>query len=56
LKGIEMPYFLTFVGLLVLILIPEYAGFLHTTIQAIVGLGIFALGATALINEPTSTR
>ncbi len=51
-----MPYFLMFVGLITLVLIPEYSGFIHTAIQAIVGLGIFALGATALINEPTTTR
>ena len=51
-----MSYFLMFVGLIVLVLIPEYSGLLHFAIQAIVGLGIFALGATVLINEPTTTR
>jgi hypothetical protein len=51
-----MPYFLMFVGLITLVLIPEYSGLLHFAIQGIVGLGIFALGATVLINEPTSTR
>ena len=51
-----MSYFLMFVGLIVLVLIPEYSGLLHFAIQVIIGLGIFALGATALINTPTSTR
>jgi|688.fasta_scaffold147221_6 hypothetical protein len=51
-----MPYFLMFVGLITLVLIPEYSGFIHFAIQGIVGLGIFALGAAALINEPTTTR
>ena len=51
-----MSYFLMFVGLIVLVLIPEYSGLLHFAIQGIIGLGIFPLGATALINTPTSTR
>ena len=51
-----MSYFLMFVGLIVLVLIPEYSGLIHFAIQGIIGLGIFALGATALIYEPTTTR
>jgi hypothetical protein len=50
-----MPYFLIFAGLLTMC-VPEDAGFLRFALQGGFGLMVFIAGATALINEPTSTR
>jgi hypothetical protein len=39
-----------FVGLFILILIPEYAGAVHTVLQSMFGLFVFAIGAINLIS------
>jgi hypothetical protein len=46
----NMNYITVFIGLLILILIPEYASIFQVVIQSFVGLGIFAIGAINLIN------
>ena len=46
----NMNYVTVFIGLLILILIPEYASIFQVVIQSFVGLGIFAIGAINLIN------
>ena len=45
----NMNYVTVFIGLLILILIPEYASIFQVVIQSFVGLGIFAIGAINLI-------
>ncbi len=45
----NMNYVMMFIGLLVLILIPEYASIFQVVIQSFIGLGIFAIGAINLI-------
>ena len=47
-------YIIAFVGLLILILIPEYAGMVQVVIQSFVGLGIFAIGAISIIAEQSN--
>ena len=44
-------YIVAFVGLMVLILIPEYASMVQVVIQSFIGLGIFAVGAISIIAE-----
>jgi hypothetical protein len=44
-----MNYVTMFIGLLILILIPEYASIFQVVIQSFIGLGIFAIGAINLI-------
>jgi hypothetical protein len=44
-----MNYVTLFIGLLILILIPEYASIFQVVIQSFIGLGIFAIGAINLI-------
>ena len=50
-----MNYVLLFVGLLVMC-VPEDAGFLRFALQGGFGLMMFIAGATTLINEPTPAR
>ena len=45
----NMNYVTMFIGLLILILIPEYASIFQVVIQSFIGLGIFAVGAINLI-------
>jgi hypothetical protein len=45
----NMNYVTMFIGLLILILIPEYASIFQVVIQSFIGLGIFAIGAINLI-------
>jgi len=45
----NMNYITLFIGLLILILIPEYASVFQVVIQSFIGLGIFAIGAINLI-------
>ena len=45
----NMNYITLFIGLLILILIPEYASIFQVVIQSFIGLGIFAIGAINLI-------
>jgi hypothetical protein len=47
-------YIITFVGLLVLIMIPEFASMLQVVVQSFVGLGIFAVGAISIIDEKSN--
>jgi len=44
-----MHYVTMFVGLFILILIPEYAGVVHTVLQSMFGLFVFAIGAINLL-------
>ena len=47
-----MNYVITiFIGLLILILIPEYASMFQVAIQSFIGLGIFAVGAINLLDN-----
>jgi type IV secretory pathway TrbL component len=46
-----MNYVTMFIGLLILILIPEYASIFQVVIQSFIGLGIFAVGAINLLDN-----
>jgi hypothetical protein len=47
----NMNYVTMFIGLLILILIPEYASIFQVAIQSFIGLGIFAIGAINLLDN-----
>jgi hypothetical protein len=50
-----MNYVLLFVGLLVMC-VPEDAGFLQFALQGAAGLALFLIGTINLINTPTTVR
>jgi hypothetical protein len=45
-----MNYVMMFVGLITVAIIPEYAGAVHTVLQSMFGLFVFAIGAINLIS------
>ena len=45
----NMNYVMIFLGLLILILIPEYADVTHFVLQGLLGLTIFGIGSVNLI-------
>jgi len=46
----NMNYVMMFVGLITVAIIPEYAGAVHTVLQSMFGLFVFAIGAINLIS------
>jgi hypothetical protein len=46
-----MNYVMMFLGLLILILIPEYASITNFALQGLLGLTVFGIGAINLINN-----
>jgi hypothetical protein len=55
LKGNRMSkYVVTFIGLMVMITVPEDSSLLHLAVQGFIGLAIFAVGAINIITEESN--